>query len=229
MAMKKHGVGSMGAAKRIDREKTARCWYELKNVHKRSAEHFQRMAGYLLQYMNPMVQMQIAKNNQSDEFAEGMQAVTKLAQEFGVRLEALWDAHKDKKHRCTNHQEFAQALDLFEQYSQFDTSIFEKFQPVIETLNTVFNKAIDDLRVLEAQQKASGQSVPEAVIHEGYEMPTPTIPAPADPVAFDRNDVSAISRLEEEPAKPVEPESFQLSGIDAINAQVGTVAEDTAQ
>ena len=227
-AKKKHGVNTVGAAMRIDREKTARCWYELKNVHKRSTMHFQRMAHYLLQYMNPMVQMQIAKNNQSGEFDAGIKEINALSKEFGDQLEALWDLHKDKKHRCTNHQEFAQALDIFEKYAQFDTSIYDKFSPVIEKLSAIFNKAIDDLRAFEAAQKASGQPAPEPTIIGDKEVSTqPTIPAPADPVAFDRNDVSAISRLEEEPAKPVEPESFQLSGIDAIDARIGATTEGT--
>jgi hypothetical protein len=148
-------MGISGKAPKMNREKSSRCWYELKTVHMRSAGYLGRAAELMQQYGNPVVLVKIAKNGDGARFNELQMSIPTLMQRVGEQFEALWDSHKDKKKLCLSYTELQDAFRIFEAYQVFDTDFFTTFQPIISELNDIFNKALNQL--LEAQEELSAK------------------------------------------------------------------------
>lgn len=162
LASRKEKKPTTGQQKRIDREKTARVWYELKNTHKSSAGYFMRTAGLLLQYKNLHV---LAKMNQlgtTAEFQEIVKRVGESATPFHDRLTDLWNSHKDKTHICRGYADMLLAFEIFEKYTQFKTDLFGAFKDDIDRLNTLYNDALTALRESAAASGIDVNQVPQA-------------------------------------------------------------------
>lgn len=135
-----------GAKRRIDREKTSRCWFELKNVHKRSAGHFANIARLLAQYNNLPVIAKIDTNGQTAEFVEIIKKIKALSEPFGARLTELLKAHEHKTHLCRGYMDMMAAFALYEDYAKFDSELYIEASPLFEELNEIYNNALTQLR-----------------------------------------------------------------------------------
>uniref|UniRef100_A0AAU7PF66 Uncharacterized protein n=1 Tax=Burkholderia phage vB_BgluM-SURPRISE13 TaxID=3159457 RepID=A0AAU7PF66_9VIRU len=157
--------------KSFDREKSSRCWYELKSVHSRSQKNIDKLAGLISQYRHKVVLMKIAKNGDQPRFDELMASIPPLVEKMGKDFQDLWDSHADKKKLCLSYEELTQAFRIFEAYQAFDIDLFNVFQPIIGELNLIYNKALKEL--MEAQDAtiidvASNQPIiTDVVLEEG--------------------------------------------------------------
>lgn len=147
---------------RLQREKSSRCWYELKNVHARTVGYVNGLAQRMMQYANPLVMMKIAKNGDQERWELQNKILQERAATAGTDLEELWNSHKDKKHLCRSSVELAEALRIFEAYQTFDTDFYLTFSPIVKEMNEIFNKALQQL--LDAQDELAKKAVEEAQV-----------------------------------------------------------------
>jgi hypothetical protein len=131
-----------GARRRIDREKTSRCWYQLKTVHKRSEGHFTNLGTLMAQYNNVAVFTAMTKE-ETDAFRATIAQINEKAAIFETRLAELWARHEHKKTLCHDLTEMVQAFDLFEAYQTFDTDLFTSFKPLFDSLTEQYNGKLD--------------------------------------------------------------------------------------
>jgi hypothetical protein len=142
------GITGKGT-KSFDREKTSRCWYQLKEVHTRSQRSIEKLALLIAQYRHKVVLMKIAKNGDEARFEELQASIPPLAEKMGKDFQDLWNSHADKRKLCLSYEELMQAFKIFEAYQAFDIDLFNVFQPIIGELNAIYNKALKEL--MEAQ------------------------------------------------------------------------------
>lgn len=134
-----------------NRAVTSRSWYELKQTHERSGHNLARVAGLLAQHSDQLVLMKMADNGDRPRFDELHAQVQTLMVEIGVEYVAMWDAHKDRKGPCTTMHDLEIAVSMFERYERFDISLIEKFQPIVAEINTMYNKAMNELHDIQVQ------------------------------------------------------------------------------
>lgn len=165
-------MGITSGKKTFDREKTSRCWYQLKEVHGRSQRSIEKLAELIAQYNHPVVLMKIAKNGDEAAFNAVQAKIPPAVAEMAKVFQELWDSHADKKKLCLSFEELQQAFRIFEAYQTFDIDLFNTFQPIIGELNVIYNKALGQL--LEAQDELKlkmategGLPVSDVVLNEG--------------------------------------------------------------
>lgn len=190
-ALEKSGVKKKQS---FNREKSSRCWYELKEVHMRSARNFEKTARLFGQYNNPAVLAQIARNGDDARFQDLQLLVQSKVPALTKDFQDLYDQHKDKKKLCLSYNELQEAFKIFEAYQAFDTDFFLAIEPIVNELNSLFNKALGQL--LEADGKPGvdvtqltgldrptnvpvEESKAEEPTAEGSEVPTPDFAAAA--------------------------------------------------
>lgn len=166
-------LGITGKKQGFDREKSSRCWYELKAVHTRSQGHIEKLARLISQYRHKIVLMKIAKNGDQERFNELQASIPPLAGKLQKDFEQLWQSHADKKKLCLSYAELAEAFRIFEAYQAFDIDLFNTFQPIIGEMNQIYNKALkqlldaQDALVLEMAQKGQLPVVTDVVLEHG--------------------------------------------------------------
>jgi hypothetical protein len=151
--------GKKNTAK-IQREKTTRCWYELKTVHARTQSYIEQLAHRMIQYAHPVVLLKIAKNGDTARFQELQKLLQEKAAHTAADFASLWDLHKDKNKLCLSLKELEQAYRIFDMYQAFDTDFFSTYQPIIEELNAIFNKALKQL--LDAKDELAKTTIADA-------------------------------------------------------------------
>lgn len=197
---------------RVQREKSARCWYELKNVHARTVAYVNQLAQRMMQYANPIVLMKVAKNGDKERWDALNVTLQQRAGVAATDLEELWASHSDKTGLCHSVVELNQALKIFEAYQAFDMDFFATFSPIITELNEIFNKALKEL--LEAQDKLAAESVQNAQA----KLLDPTV-------------ISDVNYAEVPAAplpKPVEDLEQPVGGVAKAEAKVEVVTEEQA-
>ncbi|HEX9137148.1 MAG TPA: hypothetical protein VF905_09425, partial [Nitrospirota bacterium] len=144
-AAAQQAAGGKPQSARVIREKTTRAWYELKIVHSRTQSYIEELAKRMIQYAHPVVLLKIAKNGDTERFNELQKLIQEKAVVTGADFASLWDLHKDKNKLCLSVTELEQAYRIFDMYQAFDTDFFTTYQPIIEELNAIFNKALKQL------------------------------------------------------------------------------------
>lgn len=173
-AQRRADAGLSSKGKAFDREKTSRCWYQLKEVHARSQKSIDKLAALISQYRHKVVLMKIAKNGEEPRFNELMAQIPPHVETMARDFQELWDSHADKKKLCLSYDELMQAFKIFEAYQAFDIDIFNNFQPIIGELNDIYNRALKEL--MEAQDATvvdamSGQPLITDVVLEAGDVP----------------------------------------------------------
>lgn len=172
-AERRAALGITDKNKRFDREKTSRCWYELKAVHTRSQGNIEKLAILFGQYRHKVVLMKIAKNGDKEAFDALQAQIPPLAEKLAADFQALWDSHADKKKLCLSYAELSEAFRIFEAYQAFDIDLFNTFQPIISGLNQIYNKALKQLLdaqdelVVEMMKNGQLPDVTDVVLEEG--------------------------------------------------------------
>ena len=152
-------AGGKAPTPRVQRETSARVWFELKNIHKRSAAYITATAEQIAKYSNPVVLAKIAKNGKMDRFKElNLQLQQKLAVTF-ASFEALWNSHKDRKYICKTAADLQVAYAIIEQYQAFDIDFYTTYSELISEMNGTFNEALRQL--LNAAAALQGQPTEE--------------------------------------------------------------------
>lgn len=151
-----------------NRQVTSRSWYELKQVHIRSAQYMARMGEHLRKYLNPQVLAKIADNGREAEWNGLQKAIPAMMAPFAEQFEALLKRHEHKRNACTTLADMEAAYQLFEDYQKFDMDYYSVFQPHITTMNEIFNEALTQLLSGEAID-ANTKSLPAA----GAELEAP--------------------------------------------------------
>jgi len=173
-AERRAALGITGKKKTFDREKSSRCWYQLKEVHMRSQKNILKLAELFAQYNHPVVLAKIAKNGEEAQFIELQAKIQPATENIGKDFEALWASHGDKRKLCLSYEELQQAFRIFEAYQAFDIDLFNTFQPIIAGLNAIYNKALKQL--LDTQDElvkraAEGLPLTTDVVFEEGDMP----------------------------------------------------------
>lgn len=224
-AMQANG-GKMPNA-RLTREKSARCWFELKTVHGRTVGYVNGLARRMMQYANPVVLMKIAKNGDQERWELQNKLLQERAATAGTDLEELWNSHADKKHLCRSTTELGEALKIFEAYQTFDTDFYLTFSPIIKEMNEIFNKALGQL--LEAQDELAKKAMetaqaklldPTVVSDVNYEE----VPASAAlPTAVEDLDqpVGGLPKEEPKAEAPVETKAEDLAVVGVETEEIG--------
>jgi len=154
-------------------DNAARCWFELKNVHKRSSKYLFDTASLFSQYSHPVVLKKIAKNGDDVKFNNLQLQVRSELKPLTVKFSELWNRHKDKNRLCHNYTELAEAFALFEEYQKFDMQCFDTFHPIVTELNVIFNKALKEL--LENGEIQNDPNVNVVTDLEFKETPLPSV------------------------------------------------------
>lgn len=144
-----------------NRQVTSRSWYELKQVHIRSARYMARMGDFLRKYLNPQVLMKITDNGRQKEFDDLQRSIPVLMAPFAAEFEAMLKQHEHKRSACTTLEDMELAYRLFEDYQKFDMDYYTVFQPLTTKMNEIFNEALSQLLAGEAVD-AKTKSLPTA-------------------------------------------------------------------
>lgn len=153
-------AGGKKQSARVVREKTTRAWFELKIVHGRTQQYIEQLASRMVQYAHPIVLLKISKNGDTARFNELQKLMQEKAVVTGADFESLWNLHKDKNKLCLSVKELEEAYRIFDMYQAFDTDFFTTYQPIIEELNTIFNKALKQL--LDAKDELAKNTIADA-------------------------------------------------------------------
>lgn len=159
-AQRRAAAGITSGKKTFDREKTSRCWYQLKEVHARSQKNINKLAELFAQYNHPVVLMKVAKNGDQEAFNAELAKLQPLVVEMTKEFQALWDSHGHIRKLCLSYEDLSRAYRIFEAYQAFDIDLFNKFQPIIGALNLIYNKALTQL--LEAQDALTVEQIEAA-------------------------------------------------------------------
>ena len=138
-------AGGKAPSPRVVRETSARVWFELKNVHKRSAAYITKTAQQIAKYGHPVVLAKIAKNGKAARFNELNAEIVKKVAGTMADFAALWDSHKDKRELCRTSIELEIAYKIFEAYQVFDMSFYEDYSGIISEMNEIYNEALAQL------------------------------------------------------------------------------------
>lgn len=138
-------AGGKAPSPRVVRETSARVWFELKNVHKRSAAYITKTAQQIAKYGHPVVLAKIAKNGKAARFNELNAEIVKKVAGTMADFAALWDSHKDKRELCRTSVELEIAYKIFEAYQVFDMSFYEDYSGIISEMNEIYNEALAQL------------------------------------------------------------------------------------
>ncbi|BCM95241.1 hypothetical protein [Burkholderia phage FLC6] len=199
-AERRAAAGMTSGKKSFDREKTSRCWYQLKEVHQRSQKNINKLAELFAQYNHPVVLMKVAKNGEKEAFDAEIAKIQPLVAEMAKEFQALWDSHGHIRKLCLSYEELSKAYRIFEAYQAFDIDLFNKFQPIIGALNLIYNKALKEL--LEAQDALTVEQI-EAARAAGQEV-----------AILDEGDVPQAAKEVEAPAEGME--GISADGEDAL-------------
>lgn len=195
-------MGIASGKKTFDREKTSRCWYQLKEVHSRSQRSIEKLAELIAQYNHPVVLMKIAKNGDQAAFNAIQAKIPPAVEAMAKDFQALWDSHADKRKLCLSFEELQQAFRIFEAYQTFDIDLFNTFQPIIGELNVIYNKALSQL--LEAQDELKLKMAADGTL-------------PVSDVVFKEGEIPAAAKEVEEPKE---------LGMDGISPDQPTAVEE---
>lgn len=127
------------------REVTARSWFELKAVHRRTSDYIMNTAVQLAKYSHPTVTLKIADNNDDAEFNAKASSIPVMIAPLQKDLAALWARHEHKKGRCIGMADIEEAFKLFEAYEALGVEFYSLVEPVITRLNEIYNKALKQL------------------------------------------------------------------------------------
>jgi hypothetical protein len=180
-------MGIQDKNKKFDREKTSRCWYQLKEVHMRSQRSIEKLAELIAQYSHPVVLMKIAKNGDQAEFEAIQAKIPPAVETMAKEFQELWDSHGHKRSLCLSYPELMQAFKIFEAYQAFDIDLFNVFQPIIAEANVIYNKALKQL--LDAQDELSIKMAQEGQV------------AAVTDVVFKEGEVPAMAKDVEKPVE----------------------------
>lgn len=156
-AAKREAAGGRVKTLSQSREITSRSWFELKQVHRRSSDNLVRVAGLLGQYNDPIVLMKVSDNGDTPRFNALHLEVQERMKVLSVEFNSMHDGHKNRKGASTSVADMQAAAALFDRYQAFDVSILEQFQPIVNDLSEIYNRAMRQLEEIR-QQVATEQS-----------------------------------------------------------------------